>query len=267
MQKLVLLMLLLSSLSTSTIVKAETRAEIPTLNELRETTAPDIQYYLRRNPPPTVDTQDSPPFARRAETGQAIRDKIRLEDQLFSPEFWDKHPSYYPIADNADIWQEASWSRVKNWLTVPFATNPFYFENNVAYPQDEEINSQPNGKNSEDFAGNGWLPLGVFALTRESKYFPSPKIFMQLALNKSGELAGNLYDSAYEENFPLIGQVESNTQRAVWKMLHSANSPIIETGLYNLTLNETPVKFTYADGSVQDFFLVRVHPENRAEEE
>ena len=59
-----------------------------------------------------------------------------------------------------------------------------------------------------------WLPLGVFALVQRDQ--SDPHYVMQLAVNKSGALAGNYSDLISGTNVPIHGAVDQKTQRVAW---------------------------------------------------
>ncbi len=239
---------------------------------------PEVRNYLQAAPEPLrpVGGAALPRLDDRAIRGNAVRDRIAVDhpyrNDLFTQDFWGLHPSYYPLARNANVWRAATWYGVRNWLADPIVGDPLYYDNGYGYPQTQDPEEDGSGQiytqqaeqsttadESGEYASGQWIPLGVFAVTKEAKDAPSPTMYMQLALNRSGAIGGNLYDSTYNKTFPLVGEVDKKNQRAVWKMAHSKNTPIIETGLYNLTRDETPVKFTFADGSTQEFFLVKIH--------
>ena len=51
--------------------------------------------------------------------------------------------------------------------------------------------------------------------------------------------------------------VDKESQRAAWT-ISGKNTPIMETGLQNLTMNETQALVHFADGTTQRWLLVRV---------
>lgn len=102
------------------------------------------------------------------------------------------------------------------------------------------------------------MPIGVFALTKSQDIEVTPKFIFQLVLNKSGEVAGTFYNTSTDETYPIEGAVDATTQRIAWKIKDNDSSPILETGLYNLSEAETPVRLTFTNGTQQDMLLVRV---------
>lgn len=240
-----------------------------------DTHIPEIRSYARTAPLPVRPARAAvlPPLERRTVAGAAVREGSLIgypeQRALFREDFWVRHPSYYPLRPGVDVWRAATWREAANWLADPINEDPYYYDGGYAYPQTEQPSSQttaktaepaPSGSEAQQDPNDQWISLGVFALvTPEKKDAPKPTMYMQLALSKTGAIGGNLYDTTYDKSFPLVGEVDKKSQRAIWKMLHSENSPIIETGLYNLTKDETPVTFRFVDGSTQEFFLVKLH--------
>jgi hypothetical protein len=85
-------------------------------------------------------------------------------------------------------------------------------------------------------ASQDWLPLGVFGLVAEGQ--SQAEKVLQLAVNKDGILRGNLYDALSDTNTPVFGAVDKPTQR-VALMMQGNDSVVLETGLYNLTNDES----------------------------
>jgi hypothetical protein len=51
--------------------------------------------------------------------------------------------------------------------------------------------------------------------------------------------------------------VDQKTQRAAWTVLPK-NTPVVETGINNLTQNETRCLLHFADGTTQTWLMVRI---------
>jgi hypothetical protein len=100
-----------------------------------------------------------------------------------------------------------------------------------------------------------WQPLGVFALVRGEEQ-TSDKIF-QLAINKTGVLRGNYYDALADNTLPVYGSVNEKTQRAAWS-IGEKKEVVFETGMANLTRDETPILVHYGTSNTQQLTLIRV---------
>ena len=103
-----------------------------------------------------------------------------------------------------------------------------------------------------------WLPLGVFALTEDGEASgPAPTIYLQLTVNKQGVIAGSVTNTETDEVQPLEGMVDLETQRSAW-VIEGKKSPIMETGLENLTKDEAPALLHFDDGTTQQCLLIRM---------
>ena len=100
-----------------------------------------------------------------------------------------------------------------------------------------------------------WLPLGVFALVQGDQ--SDPHYVMQLAVNKSGALAGNYSDLMSGTNVPIHGAVDKKTQRVAWTVGNNKHT-VGETGLYNLTRDESPALIHIGKDKTQQWTLIRL---------
>ena len=110
---------------------------------------------------------------------------------------------------------------------------------------------------SSDASGDEWLPLGVFAVAQEGESSVTPTMFMQLAVRKDGVIAGTYQNKETGETASLEGMVDGDSQRAAWTFA-GKTSPIVETGIQNLTMNETLVLVHFDGGDSKTYLLVRV---------
>src|SRR5262249_59783832 len=102
-----------------------------------------------------------------------------------------------------------------------------------------DIPSQaPSADNQQaDTSNPKWLPLGVFnALRGDEK--TSDMVF-QLAVNKDGIIRGNYFNTSDNNNQQVDGSVDKKTKRVAW-IVEDKKNIIFDTGLYNLTNDETP---------------------------
>jgi hypothetical protein len=102
------------------------------------------------------------------------------------------------------------------------------------------------------------MPLGVFAITQDGDAPEvDPTMFLQLTVSKQGVIAGSLRNTLTDEIKPVQGMVDKDTQRAAWT-ISDQPLPVMETGLGNLTQDTTPALVHFADGSTQQWLLVRM---------
>jgi hypothetical protein len=109
-----------------------------------------------------------------------------------------------------------------------------------------------------------WLPLGVFALTQPDT--ESSDRVLQLAVSKEGVIAGTFYNDTSGSTHPVEGSVDKKTQRAVWHITDGTNPDVVmETGIYNLTKDETEALLHFGSGQTQSVLMVRLpEPEETA---
>ena len=110
----------------------------------------------------------------------------------------------------------------------------------------------------EPAADSEWMPLGVFAVTQDGEASgPAPTIFLQLNVSKEGVIAGTVSNTETDKTQPIEGMVDQKSQRSAW-VIQGKDSPIMETGIANLTKDEVPVLLHFADGQTQQWLLVRM---------
>ena len=102
------------------------------------------------------------------------------------------------------------------------------------------------------------MPLGVFAVMPDGDATGAdPTLFLQLTVSKTGAIAGTLQNTVSGVTKNIEGMVDKETQRAAWTEVGQSR-PIMETGIGNLTQDTTPVLVHYADGTTQQWLLVRM---------
>jgi hypothetical protein len=98
----------------------------------------------------------------------------------------------------------------------------------------------------------------VFAFTHDGEASgPAPTLFMQLAVNKQGTIAGTYFNSSTDKTQEIEGAVDQKTQRSAWA-IGGKDWPIVETGISNLTKDEAPALLHFEDGQTQQWLLVRL---------
>jgi hypothetical protein len=170
-------------------------------------------------------------------------------------------------------WSAATWPAVGASLGWESGVQPFAYNygTNITY-QDDQVcyGDQPiatadqyyqqasvlaQSAPAPDPNSSEWLPLGVFALVQGDQ--SDPHYIMQLAVNKSGILAGNYSDLMSGTNVPVHGAVDRKTQRVAWTVGENKHT-VGETGLYNLTQDEAPALIHIGKDKTQQWTLVRL---------
>jgi hypothetical protein len=109
-----------------------------------------------------------------------------------------------------------------------------------------------------------WLPLGVFSIIQDD--VSDSTMMIQLAVTKTGVIAGTLFNEVTGVSHPLEGMVDAETQRAAWRSADGTNEDVImETGIFNLSEEETPVLVHFGPDDRQTWKLIRLEdPEGDA---
>jgi hypothetical protein len=79
----------------------------------------------------------------------------------------------------------------------------------------------------------------------------------QLAVDKNGTIRGNYYDQVTQTNLPVTGAVNKQSQRVAWKVA-AGQGIVVETGLNNLTQNESTALVHFGPDRTEQDLLVRV---------
>lgn len=154
------------------------------------------------------------------------------------------------------------------WLPYGWTTPIYYNYGNNVYYGDQVIatadeyaaqaqaiaTSIPEQAPAED----DWIPLGVFGVTQDGAATGAePTMYLQLAVSKSGILAGTIQNVATDTVQSVEGMVDKQTQRAAWTVAGQTR-PLMETGFVNLTQETAPALVHFVDGTTQQWLLVRM---------
>lgn len=159
-------------------------------------------------------------------------------------------------------WRRNNWTYLSAWLPYGWSnTTPIYYDSgqnfvqfvNYQPSQDYQYSSAPS---SESY--NEWLPLGQFLAGRDANQATYSNMFVELAVNKSGEIAGTYYNQSTDTTQQLIGMIDPNSQQAAWKIADKPDSPLMVTAAYNLTQDVANITVIMPDGGQQEWVLVRV---------
>jgi hypothetical protein len=202
----------------------------------------------------------------------------------FNHNWWHNYPNAWWGGYTAGIWTAATWGALNNWfgeawppIPYDYGTNVTYQDNSV-YLNDEPIapaadyyqsaaglvqtgeqadipNQSANAGSEPNLADGQWLPLGVFnALRGDEK---TSNMMFQLAVNKQGIIRGNYFNTSDNNEQQVDGSVDKKTQRAAW-VVEDKKNIIFDTGLYNLTKDETPVLVHMGKDKTEQWLLVRL---------
>jgi len=195
----------------------------------------------------------------------------------FNTAWWAGHPAAWrPYGWNAAYaWRWATWPALAGWFA--WSAPPVYYDygNTIVYQGDQVyVDGQPDATAADyyqqavdlsqtapavlpppDKRDDEWQPLGVFALV-QAEQSDAAAIF-QLAVNKAGIVGGNYYNVLTNTTLPVRGAVDKKTQRASW-IVGDQKTTVYDTGIYNLTKDESPVLIHFGKDRTQQWLLVRV---------
>jgi hypothetical protein len=107
-------------------------------------------------------------------------------------------------------------------------------------------------------AESDWMPLGVFAMTPDGEPTGAePTMYLQLAVSKQGMISGTYQNTATNTSDAVEGMIDKQSQRAAWTSVGKTR-PLMETGIVNLTQDSAPALVHFADGTTQQWLLVRL---------
>ena len=198
-------------------------------------------------------------------------------------QFQDNHPRYDFWKDHPD-WARFRWNRPYRWATwglitgwfpgfssgtteyqYDYGENIYYQDGQVYYGDAPVATASEYAEQAQTLAENipevdkssDWLPLGVFAITQDGEASgPPPTLFLQLAVNKQGIIAGTFCNTTTNKTQPIEGKVDEKNQRVAWG-IEGKKWPIMETGLTNLTKDSSPALIHFENGETQQWLLVR----------
>jgi len=182
-------------------------------------------------------------------------------------------------------WGVPTWNGLVGWFPNYGWSHPIYYDyglnGNVVYQGNQVlVNGQVVGTPSEyaetaaelaaidpaaisQTAPEDWMPLGTFSLAI-SEDEQNPARVAQLAVNKQGLISGTVYNRNSDNLYTVQGRVDKDTQRVAFTIGDQTDT-ILETGLFNLTQEQTPVLVHYGPNKTATYLLARLPmPETEA---
>lgn len=220
-------------------------------------------------------------------TSGKVADQIRHNrtdyGSWFNNDFFARH-NYNHGFGQGNLWRAARWGDVNSWLGWGNAYPIYYDSEDYGYgdypytdtgyadagsytaqfgpqvvtPSQQDLQPVYNTYGGAQPQGD-WLPLGVFAVGNTPEQAAISNMIIQLAVNKQGEISGTYYNSATDQVRALDGMVVAQTQQAAWKLAEKSNSPLVTTGMYDLTQDVVPIQVHNTDNSIQNKILVRLN--------
>ena len=216
-----------------------------------------------------------------AERGDRVRNQIDKNYPHW--DFWKEHPDWARYRWNRP-YRWATWSAIGNWFgwSAPYmyyiyGDNLYYDNGNVYYDGTEIATDTAYAQQAEEYAQAGqealqnqdknteWMSLGVFALVHEKN--EEPHMFFQLSVDTAGVIAGTYHNSKTGDTKNVHGLVAKESQRACWSVEGKPDN-VVETGIYNLTQNQTECLMHFGTEHTQTWLLVRMEePQGDAAEQ
>ena len=173
----------------------------------------------------------------------------------FSQQFFERH--HQPYHHYGHSWsRQTNWRSLSHWLRWQ-ETPPIYYSDegySVIISPDSIEESQ-----SYESPEGDWLSLGVFAV---GKSFDAASFFayIQLSINKQGDVAGTYYNHKTQILHSLSGFIDQESQILVWGVADVPNAPLVTVGVYNLTQDIAPAMIHFAGGGERPLILLRLNP-------
>ncbi len=168
-------------------------------------------------------------------------------------------------------WTPASWTTVNNWFGTTWPATSYDYGDDLTYEGGNvALNGQPIAtttqywQSANDLVTQGqqqppkdskWLALGVFSAIRGDE--KKSDMLMQLAVDKEGTVRGSYYNTGDKNSQPIDGAVDTKTQRIAWVVADRKNI-VFDTGIYNLTKEETPILVHFGQDKTEQWTLVRL---------
>jgi hypothetical protein len=101
-----------------------------------------------------------------------------------------------------------------------------------------------------------WMALGTFSLATAQDEANPPRV-IQLAVNKEDLISGTVYNRNSDKLYTVQGRVDPQTQRVAFTIGDHTDT-VLETGLYNLTQEQTPVLVHYGPEKTATYLMARL---------
>lgn len=202
---------------------------------------------------------------------QAARQPNNLAARQALSRVQANHPGYqnwfnnqrYSNIPSQNWWNGTNWAALNGWVAGDWSTPVYYSYLEEGEPEPIQIEGMPPPPipraSYAPTAKEDWIPLGIFAAAKDVDQIPHSNMFIQLALNRDGDIAGAYYNAATDQLHPLDGTLSKTTQVVAWRVADNESSPLMQTGLYNLTQDVTPVQVQFIDSdTTQTWYMVRM---------
>jgi hypothetical protein len=242
-------------------------------------------FWRGRNVSQTYNSRDWRDYSDRM---AAFRDGRRMEiwndaryyhDDLFDDRWWAgcgwwPGPFIGGFWDPWWWWGTCSWDTMTTFLEWGWSQTVTYdYDVNVVdegdtvyfngepeasttqYQQEAVELANPQNPSPPPAPNQGWTPFGVWALCQEEE--GNADMFVQLSVNKTGQISGAYTNVLSGEKEPVTGQIDRATQRVAFRLGKNTDS-VIEAGAYNLTQDVASCEVYFGKDKPQTWLLVRL---------
>ena len=215
---------------------------------------------------------------RAVQVRERVRDLYYRENHplmYWQHHMWTHHPVWSWWRVTAP-YRWANWSSVSSWCGHSAAyAQPVryeYTDQGVYANEKEVVVDEDYSKQARELAAAGaqllrqkvdaqeagkleWLPLGVFALCKSES--GDPTMFLQLAISREGIVAGSFANTTNNENLSVQGGADRESARLAIT-IGDQQDVVIETGLYNVTEQQSGAMVHYQDRTRENWLLVKM---------
>jgi hypothetical protein len=228
-----------------------------------------------------------PAAGDRPNVGDNARDRwANRNDRPFDRDYWQNRPGHdnrYWHWQNqwhgrpaSYWWRPCTWAAIGAWFPWTWS-DPYYYnygttivyrDGGVYYGGEQVATADAYYQQADQIAESvpeetdpqkvEWMPLGVFELANGEATADS-SMLLQLAVSKEGIIAGTFYNETTGNERPVDGMVDKKTQRAAWKFSDDkSQQTVFETGIYNLTQDETKCLVHFGPDDTQTWTMIRL---------
>ena len=157
------------------------------------------------------------------------------------PCYWDYGPGEYIYCNNGIVYVNGTW----------FEPAPVFYRRTLFLAQQAPVWTPVQAAQID------WLPLGVFAISRDG--VADNNVLVQLAVTRDGVIGGTIFNQLTGASFPIQGMVDKQTQRAAWTYTDDMGAQIVmESSIFNLTQPAATGLIHYSPDNIQVIELVRL---------
>jgi hypothetical protein len=165
-------------------------------------------------------------------------------------------------------WLAFRWDRPYYWDYRPgghiyYQDDMVYLEGRPYKPVDQyyqyvyDLAHQVPPPDSEEAKKLEWMPLGVFAVSKENA--TDGHQLLQLAVSKDGIISGTYFNQDTKATHPIQGRVDRETQVAAWAFADGTSPKLVmETSINNLTQPEASMLVHFGPRNTETWQVVRL---------